>query len=290
MAVNKRKRSGGNEGANTAPAPPPAKQKVSKAEKASGVAAAPACLTLAEFTRIHRFLHSEGTTLHLARFHEGLEAGTARWGKRKVVLPRGMGEVSIVDDRITKTTAYAGRARAGGAISWWRTSGKGTPWKFCGKYSATLESRTPAGPVTVSQLGRWPAVKGAPRAPVEDEPGTMTLGDASCMAVASPTDPCFVPKPVTAKGAAPATVVELAKRPSRCAVCGARGTKGIAAGEVRFRYKSGRYGRMIHARCATKEHLPSKDHLEQCVGFDTLTAEQQEELRGLGCFVAAALL
>ena len=84
------------------------------------VAAVPPALTISEFTAIHRFLHDESasTTLHLDRFHDVLVVGKARWKKRKVVLPE-LGEVSIPDDGPTKTTAYAGRARAGGCISWW---------------------------------------------------------------------------------------------------------------------------------------------------------------------------
>ena len=126
----------------------------------------PAALTLTEFTAVHRFLHDpqQPEAATLPRFGR-VTAAQSRWKKRKVVLP-GLGEISIVDDRPIKTTVYAGRARAGGCLSWWNPMAAGTPYSFRGAYSSTLESLTPTGAVTVSQLGRWPPIKGSPRAPV----------------------------------------------------------------------------------------------------------------------------
>ena len=160
------------------------------------------------------------------------------------------------------------------------------PWRFSGAYSSTLESLTATGPVTVSAMGRFPPVKDGPRAPVEDVPGTMTKQDPSCMATADPSDPCFTPKPAEGEGA-PVTAVEQAKQACRCAACGAQGSKNIEVGQLRFRYKGGRYDRFVHPACATAQHLPSVEHLEQCPGFLGLRPEQQGELRGLDVFQAA---
>jgi hypothetical protein len=159
-----------------------------------------------------------------------------------------------------------------------------TPYKFCGAYSSMLESLSPSSPVTVSQLGRFPPVKDAPRAPVEDDSGTLTVKDPTCMATAAEDDVCFTCK--SNKGAALAHAVELAKQASRCAVCGPHKSKGIAKGTIRFRYVDGGHDKMMHAHCATSQHLPSMEHLEKCIGFGELSVEKQEELRRLEVFRA----
>ena len=288
----KRKLAGGT-GEGESKGAPKTKRKTEPSCAATEAVAA-AALTLSEFTLIHRFLHDPlaPISLHLARFgaSSALSVATARWGKRKVVLP-GLGEVSVVDDREAKTTVYAGRARAGGCLSWWNPMAWGglaseRPWRFSGAYSSTLESLTATGPVTVSAMGRFPPVKDGPRAPVEDVPGTMTKQDPSCMATADPSDPCFTPKPAEGEGA-PVTAVERAKQACRCAACGAQGSKNIEVGQLRFRYMGGRYDRFVHPACATAQHLPSVEHLEQCPGFLGLRPEQQGELRGLDVFQAA---
>ena len=117
----------------------------------------------------------------------------------------------------------------------------------------------------------------------------MTEKDKSCMAVASPSDPCFFVASGTAREGQ-VNAVEPAKGRSRCYVCGEAGSKGIAVGELRFRYTvrsaCGRFKNdktTMHTACATALHLPSVEHLEQCRGFAELSPEQQQELRGLGC-------
>ena len=93
----------------------------------------------------------------------------------------------------------------------------------------------------------------------------MTEKDKSCMAVASPSDPCFL---VASGTEGQVNAVEPAKRRSRCYVCGEEGSKGIAAGVLRFRYTvrsaCGRFknDNTMHTACATAVHLPSVEHLE----------------------------
>ena len=93
----------------------------------------------------------------------------------------------------------------------------------------------------------------------------MTEKDKSCMAVASPSDPCFF---VASGTEGQVNAVEPAKRRSRCYVCGEEGSKGIAAGVLRFRYTvrsaCGRFknDNTMHTACATAVHLPSVEHLE----------------------------
>ena len=238
-------------------------------------------LTISEFDAIHRFLHDPTAPSELPLGRLGtLCIGTSRWHKRKVELPGLLGEVSVVDDRPEKKTAYAARARAGGCLSWWNPMA-GTPWKFVGAFSSTLESLTPTGPTTVSQLGRFPPSKEGPHAPVEDAPGTMSFKDKACMATPAPDDPHFVSKPSAAGGDAPVTKVEVAKLACRCVVCGPKGSKGIGVGQLRLRFKGGRFDAFLHPACATAHHLPSLSHLEACTGFDELSPEQQAHLRSL---------
>ena len=243
----------------------------------STLAALPAALTVSEFTLIHRFLHDPAAPLRLSasatRFGE-IAVATSRWKKRKVVLP-GHGEVSIVNDGPNKRTQYAGRARAGGCLSWWNPMAGEPQWNFIRAYSSTLESLTPFGQVTVSKRGRFPPIKGGPVAPIED--AASTYNDPACMATPSPNDPCNVP-------ASGVTVckVEFAKRACRCIACGDQGTKGILAGELRLLYVNGRSIRFVHPACATAQHLPSLRHLEDCVeGFGALSPEQRGVLRAL---------
>ena len=93
----------------------------------------------------------------------------------------------------------------------------------------------------------------------------MTEKDTSCMAVASPSDPCFL---VASGTEGQVNAVEPAKGRSRYYVCGEAGGKGIAVGGLHFRYTvrsaCGRFknDNTMHTACATAVHLPSVEHLE----------------------------
>jgi len=208
--------------------------------------------------------------------------------KRSVILPAGLGRVGQVDDRESKTTAYAARARAGGCITWWnpmdKSAGVDKSIKFIGAYSATVESLTHSSAVTVSQLGRYPPIKGAAHAPVNDQQGALSMKDPACMAQPSPDDVFFQKKTAQKSGTVTVTRVELCpNNRANCQVCkGSTGQK-IAKGSLRFVYEGSYRGKVsnkfIHVGCASVDHFSGVSVLDECQGFSELSNDHQSMVR-----------
>ena len=171
----------------------------------------PTSLTANEFVLIHRFLHDPAQPLSLdtiPRFGV-LHVGTwPKFKKRCLVLPGRLGRVGIPDDRPSKKSAYAARMRAGGCISWWNSMGKNTTgYKFISQYSSMLESLEWNSKCTISQMGRFPPIKGSDAAPINDL--QLNVKDPSCMAIPSEDDPFFTARSSASSGAV--FLCELAK-------------------------------------------------------------------------------
>ena len=238
----------------------------------------PTSLTANEFVLIHRFLHDPAQPLSLdtiPRFGL-LHVGTwPKFKKRCLVLPGRLGRVGIPDDRPSKKSAYAARMRAGGCISWWNSMGKNTTgYKFISQYSSTLESLEWNSKCTISQMGRFPPIKGSDAAPINDL--QLNVKDPSCMAIPSEDDPFFTARSSASSGAV--FLCELAKSgKGKCKGC----SQIILKNELRLGYKKGKYTAYVHPHCATVVHLPNQNMVEICGGFMELSSENQATLRAV---------
>ena len=256
---------------------PAKKQRTDNAVAALVADAEPTGLRASEFVIIHRFLHNPEQPLSLdaiPRFGV-VDIGTNKFKKRCLKLPGRLGVVGIPDDRLTKTSAYAARMRAGGCISWWNSMGKNTTgYKFVSQYSSTLESLEWNSKCTIAQKGRFPPIKGADAAPINDI--QLGIKDPACMAVPSEDDPFFTAKSSASSGAV--FMCELAKTGrGKCKGC----SNSIFQNELRLGYKRGKYTAYVHPSCATVAHLPTQSAVESCEGFMELSPENQTVLRAV---------
>jgi hypothetical protein len=198
-------------------------------------------------------------------------------------------QVGVYDDSSYNLAKPAARARAGGCITAWNPMKGVRPaeWKFQLAFCTNIESLTPVSAATISQMGKYPPVKGGPDALEND--GLISIDDKDCQKKPLETDITKQSKEQQ-KGSVLLTKVGIATKSTVCAVCKTKGDK-IAKKSLHFTYHLGKFDKHLHPSCVQAENVPGDSrpsvYLEMLGGFGELPPEDQESLRSLPLFFDA---